>query len=226
MGRDNQAKDRQLRRKATKETRRASYARILIVTEGSKTEPLYLEEIRAAHQLHSANVEVQSGHLGTAPIQVVRYAQQLFEEGDLYKGIRPKSYDQIYAVFDRDDHDSYFNALSLAQSLDGKLHNDDGQAVCFKAIASIPSFELWLLLHYEDIQAPIHRDEVMDRLKQHITGYDKGAGGAFATTRDGLETATQRAQALAAKFNAYTAPESFTALHELVTLLTTLRARR
>lgn len=224
MGRDNQAKDRQLRRKAAKEARRASYARILIVTEGSKTEPLYLEEIRTAHQLHSANVEVQPAQLGTAPIQVVRYAQQLFEEGDLYKGIRPKSFDQVYAVFDRDEHDSYFNALSLAQSLDGKLRNDDRRPVSFKATASVPSFELWLLLHYEDIQAPIHRDEVMDRLKQHIPGYDKGAGGAFATTRDRLETATQRAQALAAKFNAYTDPEPFTALHELVTLLTTLRA--
>ncbi|MBI2306304.1 MAG: RloB domain-containing protein [Rhodocyclales bacterium] len=224
MGRDNQPKDRQLRRKAAKEARRASYARILIVTEGSKTEPLYLEEIRAAHQLHSANVEVQPSQLGTAPIQVVRYARQLFEEGELHKGIRPKSFDRIYAVFDRDDHDSYSNALGLAQSLDGKLRNDDKQPVSFKAIASIPSFELWLLLHYEDIQASIHRDEVMTRLKQHIPGYEKGAGGAFATTRDRLEIATRRAQALAAKFNAYTDPEPFTALHELVTLLTTLRA--
>jgi hypothetical protein len=224
MGRDNQAKDRELRRKEAKEARRASYARILIVTEGSKTEPLYLEEIRAAHQLHSANVEVQPGQLGTAPIQVVRYAQQLFEEGDLYKGIRPKSFDQVYAVFDRDEHDSYFNALSLAQSLDGKLRSDERRPVSFKAIASVPSFELWLLLHYEDIQAPIYRNDVMDRLKQHIPSYDKGAGGAFETTRDRLETATQRAQALAAKFNAHTDPEPFTALHELVMLLTTLRA--
>ncbi|QDX80734.1 hypothetical protein B9N43_05425 [Denitratisoma sp. DHT3] len=224
MGRDNQPKDRQLRRKAAKEARRASYARILIVTEGSKTEPLYLEEIRATHQLHSANVEVQPGQLGTAPIQVVRYAQQLFEEGDLHKGIRPKSFDQIYAVFDRDDHGSYFNALNLAQSLDAKLRNDDRQLVGFRAIASIPSFELWLLLHYADIQAPIHRDEVMRRLKQHIPGYEKGMGGAFVTTRDKLEIATQRAQTLAARFNAYTDPEPFTALHELVTLLTTLRA--
>jgi hypothetical protein len=224
MGRDNQPKDRQLHRKATKEAQRASYARILVVTEGSKTEPLYLEEIRAGHHLHSANVEVQPGQLGTAPIQVVRYAQQLFEEGDLRKGIRAKSFDQVYAVFDRDDHDSYFNALDVAQSLDGKLRNDERQPISFKAIASIPSFELWLLLHYEDVQAPMHRDAVMDRLKQHIPGYDKGAGGAFATTRNRLATATQRALGLAAKFNAYTDPEPFTALHELVTLLTTLRA--
>jgi RloB-like protein len=162
--------------------------------------------------------------LGTAPIQVVRYAHQLFGEGDLHKGIRPKSFDQVYAVFDRDDHDSYFNALNLAKSLDGKLRNDDRQPVSFKAFASIPSFELWLLLHYEDIQAPIHRDEVMARLKQHIPGYAKGTGGTFATTRERLETAKLRAKALAAKFDAYSAPEPFTALHELVTLLTTLRS--
>ena len=167
---------------------------------------------------------MQPGQLGTAPIQVVRYAQQLFEEGDLYKGIRPKSFDQVYAVFDRDEHDSYFNALSLAQSLDGKLRSDERRPVSFKAIASVPSFELWLLLHYEDIQAPIYRNDVMDRLKQHIPSYDKGAGGAFEATRDRLEKATQRAQALAAKFNAHTDPEPFTALHELVMLLTTLRA--
>ena len=142
MGRDNQPKDRQLARKVHKDARRASYARILIVTEGSKTEPLYLEEIRAVHQLHSANVAVQPSRLGTAPLQVVKYARQLFEKGDLHLGIRPKSVDQVYAVFDRDDHTSYFDALNLAKSLDGKLRNDNKEPVCFKAMVSVPSFEL------------------------------------------------------------------------------------
>lgn len=224
MGADNQPKIRQLHRREARETRRASYARILIVSEGSKTEPMYLEEIRAAHRLHSANVEVQPGELGTAPIQVVKYAKQLFEEGDLYKGIRPRSFEQVYAVFDRDDHQSYFNALDMAKSLDSKLRNDCGQPVSFRAVASVPSFELWLLLHYENIQAPIDRREVMERLKQHIPGYDKGAGGSFAITRDLLETATERAQTLAEQFNAFTDPEPFTAMNELVTLLTTLQA--
>ena len=64
----------------------------------------------------------------------------------------------------------------------------------------------------------------MQRLKQHIAGYEKGAGGAFATTCDRLEIATRRAQFLAAKFNAFTDPEPFTDLHELVTLMISLRA--
>ncbi len=224
MGRDNQPKHRQRRSEAKKQAQRASYSRILIVTEGSKTEPMYLEEICAAHQLHSANVEVQPGRYGTAPIQVVSYARQLFEEGALHQGIRPKSFDQVYAVFDRDDHYSYFDALNLAKSLDNKLRNDERLSVSFKAIASNPCFELWLLLHYEDIQAPIHRDKVMARLKQHIPDYDKGSGDVFATTHDKLATATLRAESLAKQFGARTSCGPCTTMHELVVLLIGLRS--
>ena len=224
MARDNSPKERQKKQLERKLGKRASYDRILIVSEGSKTEPNYFREIRAAHRLQTANVEVQPSELGTEPLQVVQYAKSLFENGDCYKQIQPRAFEQVYAVFDRDDHRTYFDALKLAESLNGKLRNDNKQQVKFKAIASVPSFELWLLLHYEDIKAPIHRDEVMRHLKQHISDYKKGAGGAFSITRDRLVTATQRAQALAAKFSAYDDSEPYTAIYDLVTLLTTLRA--
>ena len=223
MARDNSPKVRQQKQLERKLGRRASYDRILIVSEGSKTEPNYFSEIRAAYRLHTANVEVQPSELGTAPIQVVQYARELFENGDRHKNIQRRAFEQVYAVFDRDDHDSYFSALRLAESLDGKLRNSNKQSVVFKAVASVPSFELWLLLHYEDILAPLHRDVVMRRLKKHIPGYEKGAGSAFATTRERLPLATQRAQALAARFNADSDPEPYTAIGDLVTRLTMLR---
>ena len=223
MARDNSPKERQRRQLERKLGRRASYDRILIVSEGSKTEPNYFREIRSLHRLHTANVEVQHSELGTSPIQVVQYAQELFENGDGYKQIRRRAFEQVYAVFDRDDHDSYFDALGLAKSLDGKLRNDNKQVVSFKAIASVPSFELWLLLHYENTLAPIHRDEVMRSLKRHIPGYQKGAVGIHAITRGRLGDATLRAKALAGKFSAYDAPEPYTDIVDLVTLLTTLR---
>ena len=116
------------------------------------------------------------------------------------------------------------NALRLAESLNGRLRNDAKQPITFQAIASVPSFELWLLLHYEDIQAPLHRDEVIQRLKQHIPDYEKGASKAFATTNQHLTIAIQRAERLAARFTADTDPEPFTAIVELVMLLTTLRS--
>lgn len=82
MARDNSPKERQLKQLERKASRRAPYDRVLIVSEDSKTEPLYFKEIRSEFRLHTANVEVQPSDLGTAPIQVVNYARQLFEEGD------------------------------------------------------------------------------------------------------------------------------------------------
>lgn len=224
MTRDNSPKERQRRQLERKQGRRASYDRILIVSEGSKTEPNYFAEIRQAYRLHTANVEVRPSELGTAPVQVVRYARELFEFGGKYKGIAPRAFEQVYAVFDRDDHGSYFDALAKAEALDRKLKNDNKQLIRFRAIASVPSFELWLLLHYEDIKAPIHRDGVMRRLKTHIPGYEKGATSTFSLTRERLATATRRAQALAARFNARTEPEPYTAIVDLVELLTRLRS--
>ena len=72
MARDNSPQERQQKQLARKQGRRASYDRILIVSEGSKTEPNYFREIRAAYRLHTANVEVRPSELGTAPIQVVQ----------------------------------------------------------------------------------------------------------------------------------------------------------
>lgn len=222
MARDSAPRERQRRQLERKQGRRASYDRILIVSEGRKTEPNYFREIRAAHRLRTAHVEVQPSELGTEPIQVVQYARALFENGDRHKRIEPRAFEQVYAVFDRDDHRTYFDALALAESLDGRLRNDNRQPVRFEAIASVPSFELWLLLHYEDIRSPIHRDEVMRRLKQYLPGYEKGTGGAFAATRAHLDTASRRAQALVARCSAYDDPEPYTALADLVSRLAAL----
>jgi hypothetical protein len=223
MARDNSAAERQRKQLERKLGHRASYDRLLIVCEGSKSEPNYFKDIRAAYRLQTANVEVQPSRFGTGPIQVVQYARSLFESGDRYKQIQPRAFEQIYAVFDRDDHQTYFDALKLAEELDGKLRNDNKQPVRFKAITSVPCFELWLLLHYEDVQAVIHRDEVMQRLKGYLSGYEKGMSSGFALTRERLAIATLRAQTLSEKHSAYSVPEPFTAIHELVTLLTTLR---
>lgn len=223
MARDNAPRDRQKKQLERKQGRRASYDRILIVSEGSRTEPNYFREIRSAFRLHTANVEVRPSELGTAPIQVVQYAKELFENGDRHKNIQQRAFEQIYAVFDRDDHGSYHDALALSEQLNGKLRNDARQPVVFQAIASVPSFELWLLLHYEDIQVPLHRDEVMSRLKRHIPGYEKGSGTAYAITNEHLAVATARAERLAQRFSARTDPEPFTAIAELVQRLMALR---
>lgn len=223
MGKDKQPKVRQAAQLARKAGRRAGYDRILIVSEGSKTEPHYLGEIRVEYRLHTANVQVQPGLFGTTPAQVVEYAEHLFVNGDEARNILPRAFEQVYAVFDRDDHATYHNALAQAAALDGKLRNDLKQPVRFEAIASIPCFELWLLLHFEDVLAPLHRAEAYQRLRQYLPGYDKGQAGHYAQTRQHLDAATQRADHLAGLTTAHNGVEPYTDLHRLVRLLTMLK---
>ena len=225
MARDNSPRERQRRHLERKIGRRAGYERILIITEGTKTEPNYFGEIRSTFRLQTANVGIFPGALGTDPVNVVEYARQLFVEGDRHKRILPRAFDQVYAVFDRDDHASYSDALTRAEQLDGSLRNDNKQSVPFKAVASVPNFELWLLLHYENVQAPIHRDEAMARLRTHLPGYAKGAANTFAITSPLLPYALERAAALAERFTARDDPEPFTAVGPLVELLVHLKDR-
>lgn len=223
MGKDNQPKIRQAEQLARKAGRRAGYDRILIVSEGSKTEPLYLNEIRAEYRLSTTNVQVQPSQFGTTPLQVVEYAEHLFVNGDDAKNIQPHAFEKVFAVIDRDDHTTYHNALAKAAARNRKLRSDLNQAVRFEAIASVPCFELWLLLHFEDVLAPLHRTEVYQRLSQFLPGYDKGQEGHFAQTRQHLDVATQRAVQLVAQSSAYHGTDPYTDIHHLVALLTTLK---
>ena len=223
MGQDNQPKARQAAQLARKKAQRAGYDRILIVSEGSKTEPHYFGEIRNFHRLHTANVQLHPSALGTQPLQVVEFAERLFLHGDRAKGVQARAFEQVYALFDRDEHPTYHAALEKAQALQGRLRSDLGVPVRFKAVASVPSFELWLLLHFEDVLAPMHRTEVHSRLRLHLPDYAKGELGQFAATRANLGDAMQRAKRLAAMNSAHDGKQPYTDIHLLVGLLTALK---
>lgn len=215
MAQENSAKERQRKQlERKKQGRRARCPRILIVCEGSKTEPNYFTEIRVGRRLPTANIAVLPSHAGTDPLQVVDFAKYVFENGEPRKHLEPRTFDEIYVVFDRDDHRGYHDALDRVAALNNTLRNDEKARVPFTAVASVPSFELWLLLHFEEIQAAIHRTDVMRRLKGHIPGYEKGANTTFEATRAHLEIATRRATALAARFTPRSEP--YTDVHTLV----------
>ena len=220
MRRDNSPRVRgkeQLARK--KPGSRAARDRILIVSEGTKTEPNYFKELRSDYRI--ASMEVKSGGGGTGPVQVVRYAKELFRKD--YK----KAFESVYVVFDRDDHASYEDALSLAEELNGKLRNDENKCVNFFAVVSIPCFELWLLLHFEDVNNPVVRDDVFRRLKHHLPKYKKGSDAVYALTKVGQSDAISRAKELKEKAEQGARGDGpFTTVHELVSLLMTMGQSR
>ena len=169
---------------------REAYDRVLIVCEGAKTEPNYLRELQAHYQLSSANLQI-TGEGGSAPKSVVDLAINLFEQDP--------DYDAVFCVFDRDGHATFDEAIQRIR--DKKLIRRAGKhkigEARFEAIVSVPCFEYWILLHYEDTTAPMHRyADLLHRLHRvrGFEAYDKGARGLFAMTRGQLETALTRAE--------------------------------
>lgn len=215
MPRDNHPRERKARALARKKPKRPPFDRVLIVTEGAKTEPLYFEDIRKQKRIASAHIEVLHSALGTEPRQVVDYAHQRFLE--------TKEFECVFAVFDRDDHRTYADALSRARALDNTLRNDGKQLVRFFAVPTVPCFELWLLLHYQNQLAPLHRSEALDRLKTHIPGYAKGATGIYALTEPKIVDANGRAAHLRSQYTPDNGTDPYTDVDTLVERLRAIR---
>lgn len=215
MPRDNHPRERQARALARKKPRRPTFDRALIVTEGSKTEPLYFEDIRQKKSISSVHIDVIPS-IGTEPTQIVDYAIKKFKE--------TREFERIYAVFDRDDHKTYQDALQKAAWQDNQLKNSEGQKVRFFAIPSVPCFELWLLLHYQDLFAFSHRSEVINRVGAHIKDYAKGMKGIYARTEPHISAATKRAAHLRGRFNAASGNDPYTDADQLVDWLRSLKS--
>jgi len=163
------------------------YERILIVTEGRKTEPNYFKEIRVQLRLSELFIKVLNCSTGTAPLQIVDFLEAILKGN--------KAYDAGYCVFDRDEHPGYSEAIEKAGRLNGKMRSDEGRPIRIRAIYSNPCFELWLLSHFpERVERHIERDEAFSLVKKCLPGYEKGSTGVFARTRDKLDEAYVHAE--------------------------------
>ena len=137
--------------------------KFFLFCEGKKTEPGYFLAVQSAH--HSTLIEICSGvgvpmtvaeraaacarKHGLAPRQ--RKQRDSFEEGD-----------QVWAVFDRDNHPRFDEAVALCES----------NGVC--VARSDPCFELWLILHERDYDRACTRRDVQRELASLRPEYDKG----------------------------------------------------
>ena len=169
------------RRKETREP----YDRVLIVTEGTKTEPSYFADLVAHYRLNTANVAVVPSERGSDPGTVVETALSLRDQ-EVAQG---DAYDRVYCVFDRNGHTNFYAASRQAEAEDLLLAR------------SWPCFEFWLLLHFAFTRAPFGRtggrspcDNCIVALRKHFTDYRKATPGVFDRLASQLETAKARAR--------------------------------
>ena len=206
-------KAKQSRELSRRKKPRAPYSKVLIVSEGLKTEPNYFRELRDHYELHSANIEI-TGESGSNPCSVVKYAKNLYK--------REKSlgdpFDKVYCVFDKDGHSDYDAALDKVRRSSPKD--------TFYSILSVPCFEYWLLLHFEFSTKPYNRlpknsaaDQVISDLKKYLPDYEKNSYGVFTMLLNNLEAAKNNAKKANAQADNAQTDNPSTYVHELVQFL-------
>lgn len=163
--------------------RREPRKRILVLCEGEVTEPLYFKNLRAELRTSLVEVEVE-GH-GAGPKTLVERASLRKRESDRYAQKEQDAflaYDEIWCVFDVDEHAKLADARQQAR--------DKG----IELAVSNPCFELWALLHFQSQTAYLERQAARSRLKAHLPGYDKDL--PFARLRTSYGEAVRRAAQL------------------------------
>jgi hypothetical protein len=194
---------------------REPYDVVLIVCEGRKTEPNYVDGLRLAHGLSNVNVRVLQPP-GQDPMSLANFAIQQMD--------RDREYDRGYCVFDRDGHAGFDDAV---RTICGSTHGRAGKLV---PITSVPCFALWVLLHYRYSAAPyVARggysacDRVIRDIQTYYRGYTKGSTTVFADLAPHIDRALDHAACLERHNQSAASWNPSTHMHHLVQYLRNLK---
>ncbi|MDT8392015.1 MAG: RloB family protein [Lentisphaeria bacterium] len=140
--------------------------RYLIACEGKETEPNYFNELK---QILPRNIAVIADGDGRNTLSLVKWTE---EEERKYEQ-NGEHIDEVWVVMDRDsfpphDFDNAINKVkakdkkSVKEALAAKKSKKDAKR--YRAAWSNECFELWILLHFQDVTHPLARDEIYHKL--------------------------------------------------------------
>ena len=131
----------------------------LIVTEGKKSEPLYLDGLRK-RILGKAGGAVKIVEVPTIDIHGEGTStERLIAATEEYVSKARIIYQNIWVVFDKDDFVDFDEAIL------------NGHRKGYSIAWSNPCFEYWIFLHFSYSDADLHRDEWADKLNGLFVQY-------------------------------------------------------
>lgn len=156
----------------------------LIVCEGKKTEPKYFEEIKKLintqndHRVEVKHIQIQVRGEGTNTLFLLERAKQYIVE------LRDQV-TQVWLVYDKDDFppDRFDTTQYEAERL-----SKEGGDVKYNVAWSNQCIEYWFLLHFENLQSNINRDQYIHKLNDHykrvgLGEYHKNIANIFSLLR-------------------------------------------
>ena len=152
-------------RKRTRQVgiRELKFPRLLIVTEGTETEINYFQGIkdriqaRYREQIIVEKIDMELEGTGRGTTQVVQAA---------LKRRNRNMYSEVWVLFDKDDFIDFDQAIAQAKQ--------EGMETAW----SNRCFELWILLHFEQVFNPFTNEQYISRLN-HIFSQQGLCGGSY-----------------------------------------------
>lgn len=139
--------------------------KFIVFCEGRNTEPQYIEALKSKLKGTIIDIEIVKG--AGAPLTIADLAVDKIREIKRENKRSKQSFgqnDQVWVVFDRDDHPNVPQALQKCKSA--------GVGIAY----SNPCFELWLILHRVDYDKSCNRHEIQKFLKKLCPEYDYNSG--------------------------------------------------
>lgn len=166
--------------------------RFILYCEGRNTEPDYFKALQRT--CDKTIILIDPIPAAGVPLTIAQKAVERAKELGLAKRSRKPSdsfaeKDQVWAVFDRDEHPNYAEAVNLCEQ--------SGVGVA----RSNPCFELWLILHVQDFDRPDDRHAVQRHAQTLWPDYapDRGKTMDFSCLIPAIDQAERRAEVLLAR---------------------------
>jgi len=169
-------------RKITLDPRRTGHRkpakRIVIIVEG-RSEKIYFERFRTPESSIAIRIHESKDHAAKG---IMNKCLSLIERSGLDTDV-----DEVMAVFDAD--------RNTVEDI------EDAMKICsennIKMYISNPSFEFWLLLHFEEDKTTYIQEDLEKRLEKHIkTEYKKSEGINRYIGHENIELAIVRSKSL------------------------------
>ena len=146
----------------------------LVVCEGTKTEPNYFEGLRRSLPPHILElIDFEARGTGRNTLGLINEAIKIKERTELQAG---RVIDEVWAVFDRDSFPNHHFDTAITKARQLNIH----------CAWSNEAFELWFLLHFQDFQNAMRRQDYQDKLEQELSrhlgksfSYEKNSQSMF-----------------------------------------------
>ncbi|MBR3629120.1 MAG: RloB domain-containing protein, partial [Oscillospiraceae bacterium] len=189
----------------------------LIVTEGTQTEPMYFEAIRQEiNQHYRDRIQLEIHGEGDNTLSLLERAKSRVRNSGLI-------YKHVWIVYDTDD----FPAERINQTeTDCNVLSQANEETIYHAVWSNQCIELWFMLHFNYVDADLHRSEYYPKLSEWLQNigqgeYAKNRRDIYAVLRPYLDTAIRNARKLDKRNQGRTPAGSApgTKVYELLALL-------